>query len=130
MTRINAGIQPSRLGDKHLLAEHREIKRIPNLVSQGRYNLEGQPEKFCLGPGHVKFFYDKLGYLLTRYQTLYHECKRRGFQVQDWSGAWQGVPPSLMNDWIPEGWVTQRVEERIRERGGFPEDKVQNNGSN
>jgi len=124
MTRINAGIQPSRLGDKHLLAEHREIKRIPNLVSQGRYKLEGQPKKFCLGPGHVKFFYDKLGYLLTRYRALYHECKRRGFQVQDWSEAWQGVPPSLMNDWIPEGWVTQLLEERIRERGGFPEDEV------
>jgi hypothetical protein len=35
-----------------------------------------------------------------------------------------------MNDWIPEEWVTQLLEERIRERGGFPEDKVQNNRSN
>jgi len=120
MTRINAGIQPQRLSDRHLLAEHREIKRIPNQIAKGRYNLEGQPEKFCLGPGHVKFFYDKLGYLFIRYQKLHHECKRRGFQVQDWSGAWRDVPPSLMNDWIPEGWVTQLLEERIRERGGFP----------
>ena len=124
MTRINAGISPQRLSSKHLLAEHREIKRIPNQISKGRYNLEGQPEKFCLGTGHVKFFYDKLGYLFARYQSIYHECKRRGFQVQDWSGAWNGVPPSLMNQWIPEEWVTQLVEERIRERGGFPEDEV------
>ena len=124
MTRINAGISPQRLSSKHLLAEHREIKRIPNQISKGRYNLEGQPEKFCLGTGHVKFFYDKLGYLFARYQSIYHECKRRGFQVQDWSGAWDGVPPSLMNQWIPEEWVTQLVEERIRERGGFPEDEV------
>ena len=124
MTRINAGILPQRLSNQHLLAEHREIKRIPNLITKGRYNLEGQPEKFCLGTGHVKFFYDKLGYLFARYQSLYQECKRRGFQVQDWSGAWEGVPPSLMNGWIPEEWVTQQVEERIRERGGFPEDEV------
>jgi len=124
VTRINAGISPQRLSSKHLLAEHREIKRIPNQISKGRYNLEGQPEKFCLGTGHVKFFYDKLGYLFARYQSIYHECKRRGFQVQDWSGAWNGVPPSLMNQWIPEEWVTQLVEERIRERGGFPEDEV------
>ena len=124
MTRINAGILPQRLSDRHLLAEHREIKRIPNQISRGRYKLEGQPEKFCLGTGHVKFFYDKLGYLFARYQSLYLECKRRGFQVQDWSGAWRGIPPSLMNDWIPEEWVTKLVEERIRERGGFPGDEV------
>ena len=68
--------------------------------------------------------YDKLGYLFARYQSLYLECKRRGFKVQDWSGAWRGIPPSLMNDWIPEEWVTKLVEERIRERGGFPEDEV------
>ena len=30
MTRINCGIPPEELSDKHLLAEHREIKRIPN----------------------------------------------------------------------------------------------------
>jgi hypothetical protein len=28
MTRINSAIDPSRLTDEHLLAEHREIKRI------------------------------------------------------------------------------------------------------
>ena len=126
MTRINAGIPPARLSDKHLLAEHREIKRIPNQISKGRYRLEGQPEKFCLGTGHVKFFYDKLGYLHTRYQLLYRECKLRGFKVQDWSGAWNNIPSYLMNDWIPERWVTQLLEERIRERGGFPEDNALN----
>ena len=32
MTRINAGIPAAMLTGKHLLAEHREIKRIPNEV--------------------------------------------------------------------------------------------------
>ena len=63
MTRINAGIPVQQLNGKHLIAEHREIKRVPNLV---RYNIEkgnpisGIPPKFTLGKGHVKFFYDKL----------------------------------------------------------------------
>lgn len=32
MTRINVGIPPRALSDKHLLAEHREIKRIKTNV--------------------------------------------------------------------------------------------------
>lgn len=46
MTRINAGI---RLTDKHLLAEAREIKRVPNCIKNGRYSMVGQPDKFTLG---------------------------------------------------------------------------------
>ena len=32
MTRINVGILPKELSNKHLIAEHREIKRIPNCI--------------------------------------------------------------------------------------------------
>ena len=34
MTRINVGIDPSELNMKMLMAEHREIKRIPNCVKK------------------------------------------------------------------------------------------------
>ena len=34
MTRINAGIPPKKLTNRHLLAEHREIKRIPNVIKK------------------------------------------------------------------------------------------------
>ena len=60
MTRINAGIPPAELTNKHLIAEHREIKRIPNCIAKGKYKMEGIPDKFKLGTGHVKFFYNKL----------------------------------------------------------------------
>ena len=73
MTRINVGIPPAELNGKHLIAEHREIKRIPNLVNRGRYSLDNQPDTFKLGTGHVKFFYDKLLYLKRRYDKLYNE---------------------------------------------------------
>ena len=67
MTRINSGVDPKELSDKHLIAEHREIKRIPNKVKSGKYDITDQPKFFKMGTGHVKFFYDKLKYLYDRY---------------------------------------------------------------
>lgn len=116
MTRINVGIAPSELVDKHLMAEHREIKRVPNCISKGRYNLKGQPEKFTLGTGHVKFFYDKLLYLKNRYEQIYIECKRRGFNVSYYGDAWSGVPQELMGDYEPSDEDRKIIRERISER--------------
>jgi deoxyribonuclease (pyrimidine dimer) len=112
MTRINVGVLPHELTDRHLLAEHREMKRIPNAVSQGKAVIKDIPEEFRLGKGHVKFFYNKLGYLLRRYKAVHGACISRGFRVQDYSGAWDGVPRELMGDYKP----TQRDREIIRER--------------
>ena len=39
MTRVNVGIPPVELVDQHLLAEHREIKRIPNCVAKGKNTM-------------------------------------------------------------------------------------------
>ena len=116
MTRINVGILPSELTDKHLLAEHREIKRIPNCVAKGKYNMNGIPDKFKLGTGHVKFFYNKLFYLFTRYLELYVECKKRGFNVQDYREAWSNVPKELMGNYIPTQNDRKLVQQRINEK--------------
>jgi deoxyribonuclease (pyrimidine dimer) len=113
MTRINCGIPPADLSDKHLLAEHREIKRIPNVVKSGRYSLEGTPEFFKLGSGHVKFFYTRLGYLLERYNEIYVECVRRGFNVQYYGDAWNGVPENMMGSYTPTEADVEIVMERI-----------------
>lgn len=78
MTRINV-VPVEELCDQHLLAEHRELTRIPNCVAKGRYSLKDQPSDYVLGTGHVKFFYDKLGYLFARYAALDVECSRRKF---------------------------------------------------
>lgn len=116
MTRINCGIPVGELNDKHLLAEHREIKRIPNCVSSGRFNLKGQPLEFTLGKGHVKFFYDKCLYLKNRYQELYAECLRRGFNVTYYGRAWDNVPTQFLNDYSPTDQDRVIVRARIRER--------------
>jgi len=116
MTRINVGIQPEELTDKHLLAEHREIKRIPNCIAKGKYNMDGIPKRFKLGKGHVKFFYNKLYYLLIRYLTLHRECKKRGFNVQNYASAWKGLPNELMNNYQVRCIDRQIVQQRINEK--------------
>ena len=116
MTRINCGIPPAELVDKHLLAEHREIKRIPNMVRSNRVNFKEIPEKFTLGKGHVRFFYNKLLYLKYRYITLYEECLRRGFNVTYLGDAWKGIHPKLMNDYNPTDEDRAIVRERLKTR--------------
>ena len=116
MTRINVGILPKELSNKHLIAEHREIKRIPNCISKGKYNMDGIPDTFKLGTGHVKFFYNKLLYLKNRYWKLYIECIKRGFNVQNYSSAWDNVPQELMNNYQPTYMDRKIIKERINDR--------------
>jgi deoxyribonuclease (pyrimidine dimer) len=120
MTRINIGVRPIELENKHLMAEHRELKRIPNVVRKGRYNLKNVPAQFTLGKGHVSFFYDKLGYLKKRYIELYEECRKRGFNVQNYLSSWDGVPEELMNDYTPTERDIAIVKERIADRLANP----------
>jgi len=117
MTRINTGVAPFELPDKILLAELREIKRIPNAIRNGRYSLKNMPDEFTLGTGHVKFFYDKLEYLYDRYISLREEALDRGFNVSDFSEAWDGVPEELMNNYIEKIRDREIIINRINERG-------------
>ena len=115
MTRINVGVDPWELPDKLLLAEHREITRIPNAVSNGRAKLTGIPPTFTLGTGHVKFFYDKLGYLKRKYADLYTECCRRGFNVTDKSSAFEDLPGG--EPYQPSQDDRQLIVDRIESKG-------------
>ena len=71
------------LTNKHLMAEYRELPRIfsavQKLIERGGYEIYlkniKRPEKYVLGPGHVKFFYDKIPWLIKRYKNLYLELK-------------------------------------------------------
>lgn len=116
MTRINVGVKPSELSNKHLLAEHREIKRIPNMVKSGRAIMTGIPDKFTLGKGHVKFFYNKQKYLLRRYRAIYWECIKRGFNVTDFRDAWYSLPREVMGDYHPTKEDRELILNRIQEK--------------
>lgn len=80
MTRINSAIDPRNLTDQHLIAELRELPRIFTAVNKriekGKL-FDDIPEKFTLGTGHTKFFYDKLSFLHLRHIKLRLEYLRR-----------------------------------------------------
>lgn len=115
MTRINV-IPIQELSNVHLLAEHREIKRIPNVIASWKYNLEWQPTAYTLGTWHVKFFYDKLGFLYHRYVGLYNECIKRWLNVQNYSEAFKGCPAELFGGYIstPHARKINRIRINIR----------------
>lgn len=115
MTRINT-IPPQELCDKHLMAEIREITRIPNTIKTGKAIIANIPDTFRLGAGHVKFFYNKLLFLKNRYHNLYDECVLRGFNVSDNKNSFDDLPENLMNDWVPTDESISLIRERIKER--------------
>ena len=94
MSRINSAIPPRCLTDEHLLAEHREIKRLPyclhRAVSCG--SVRRIPKRFTLGSGHVLFFIDKMAFARQRYSDLHAECLRRQFDVTDYAANFADIP--------------------------------------
>ncbi len=117
MTRINAGIPPAALTDQHLLAEHREIKRLPAVFAKNP-NPRGIPKEFTLGTGHVKFFLDKGKYTLKRYKLIYAECIKRGFEISNYSLNWEVYKqhPKHHRDYKETSEAVELLMERITER--------------
>lgn len=102
-----------------LIAEHREIKRIPNCIKSGRYSLDGMPVNFTLGTGHVKFFYNKLAYLRRRYELIYRVCvgAPNHFNVTYYGSAFNGLPDALMGNYEPTINDRALLVQRLHERG-------------
>lgn len=118
MTRINSAIPVQHLTDEHLLAEHREIKRLPyclerSLKSRSKRRM---PSEFCLGTGHVLFFLDKMKFVSRRYKELYAECCKRGFTVTDYSSNFDRISLDYLNDYEPTNNERELLIKRITER--------------
>jgi deoxyribonuclease (pyrimidine dimer) len=113
MTRINVGIAPTNLPDELLLAELREIKRLPYF----KRTLKDQtpPQEFTLGKGHIKFFMTRLRYAKERYRRLKEEAERRGFMVTDFSQNFDGLGENE-EEWWPEVKDKEKIIERIIQR--------------
>jgi len=124
MTRINVGIKPKQLTDEHLLAEHREIKRLPAFfkkrLEKGKF--DDIPDKFTLGEGHMCFFLDKPFLTYMRYMYLWWECIDRHFLPTDYRRNWDiydegmGVCAKYHNDYVPTTEDIYLIKERITER--------------
>lgn len=120
MTRINSGIPVKNLTDEHLLAEHREIKRMPYYVKRilkGEIKKPDIPPSICLGKGHVKFFVDKGEFTLNRYLEIKRECENRNYTITDFSSNWKDLPQDYMKTYEPSEvdrvLLMDRIEERI-----------------
>lgn len=120
MVRINI-IEPRRLTDQHLVAEYDEILML--IGHTRKYpKSHSKPEKYCLGPGHICFFKDKLLYLKKRHEELKKEMRNRGFKPKI-SVDLRGFDKSLLNDWAPGAddfaIIKKRIAERIKQKPGF-----------
>lgn len=121
MTRVNLA-PPSELQRQHLVAEYREIPRIFELAR--RWNEAGRPgtipESYGMGQGHMRFFYDKLGFITRRHRLLVIECWERGYApvFEHTLELLMRVPPDMRRMWEPSeqdiavSW--QRIRERLR----------------
>lgn len=115
MTRINVGIDPRELPRQALLAEHREMKRVPNQLRSGRLKQK-YIDSFRLGTGHVHFFTTRLRYLRRRYRAVHEECLRRGYAVQDFSSAFKGMLTG-QSKYKPTLRDRKLLRERLHESG-------------
>lgn len=105
MTRINC-IPPSELTRQHLLAEYRELPRVFTLA-KAYWDKHGclppdMPDQYMLGKGHVKFFYNKLGYLHLRFTEIVTTMLDRGYTPKYLNFNLSDFPDALMGDWEPD----------------------------
>jgi hypothetical protein len=64
-------IEPEKLCDRHLLAEHAELHGLWNTLTQHKKGYENHPE--------TRRWRGKLRALFSRHRKLLEEMKRRGF---------------------------------------------------
>lgn len=128
MTRINSAIPVRALTDEHLLAEHREIKRLPYYLNKAieSGSVNRIPRKFTLGKGHVLFFLDKQQFVNRRYHEIFNELTNRGFEPSDFSENWGiGIVYSgYYNRYTPTEEERHLLAELITERIGKSTKKV------
>jgi hypothetical protein len=123
MTRINV-VEPKELCDQHLLAEWRELTRIPNSLISGKLKIQNIPKAYTVrtednpsgGQGHVKFFIDKLKYLSNRYKSLLLELQIRNMPQKDYWPHTTTFPEHLCKDYIPTVEAIALNRRRIKER--------------
>jgi len=116
MVRINI-IDPRYLLDQHLLAEWNEIQMLLGYV-QKYPELEGIPETYKLGKGHIKFFKDKILYLYCRLKQIKDEAESRGSVLKDIDSVIRNyvIPHENINDWKPTVEDKEVIVERLLDK--------------
>lgn len=123
MTRINANLDPSVLLDAHCMAEYREL---PMVMAAARRSLKTQssqtvmkkiPKDFTLNAGHVTFFYNKMSFLVDRYQRLINELCARGYSLDpNRTLDLSNIPSEFFGDYAMTSADKEVIVERILTR--------------
>ena len=120
MVRVNL-INPRNLSDQHLVAEYVEIMMLIGYVKKYP-KIDEIPANYKLGPGHIKFFKNKLKYLQQRHEIIKKEMQRRGFKSEK-KISLAKFPKNLKNEWKPnfedKKKIKQRLKEKIRSRPNY-----------
>lgn len=105
MTRINC-IPPRELCREHLVAEYRELPRVVRLANRAwqRGLDRPPPQRYTLGPGHVQFFYTRMGWVQRRFRALVKEMQRRGYELQ-----FPELPDVLVGEAWQRGWRPDKL---------------------
>jgi len=111
MVRINL-IEPRQLSDQHLIAEYREIlllfgyyRKCPNI----------RPSENHLQP--MRFYQDKIKYLIKRFFDLKQEMIYRGFKpTKDIIYCRHTMHNGRLQDFEPNKEQVHQIKERITQR--------------
>lgn len=122
MTRINV-VPVKELCNQHLFAEWRELPRIFTLMNKrgGQFTTMEIPSKYQLGPGHIKFFFNKLLFLDLRHRGLTVELLKRGYDIsKDYKDLEINFPIEQLckcwNDYEPTEEALTINRNRIKQR--------------
>lgn len=120
MVRINL-VDPKKLADQHLLAEHVEILMLLGYVRRNQSEKD-IPSKYCLGKGHITFFKNKLLYLKKRHDLIKAEMGKRGFRSKKAINL-RPYGENLKKDWSPtlkdRGIITKRIIWKIKNKPNY-----------
>ena len=121
MTRVNL-VPPEELERKFLIAEYKEITRIFGYARKAQFDIiKGKrklPQEYTLGAGHCEHFYDKLGFVSKRYESLVQEMLKRGYKPNPipTEELLKGIDSRLHNGYIPTAEALEINRKRIQER--------------
>lgn len=121
MTRINV-VPVHELSTKHLVAEYREITRLPNNLRKSLnrknkpFSLNEIPDRYVLGKGHVKFFYNKMQFLKQRFEQLVNEMIKRGYNPTYRDSSIFNSEEEYFGNYIPTKQALWLNRKRIEER--------------
>ena len=124
MTRVNL-IPVEDLTDQHLMAEYRELKMVPAALRRSLRTkpleavLGSVPERYTLNKGHVRFFYNKMFFLIKRYDLIVEELLVRQYKIQhtdSFQDFTEGLPIIFFEHWHPDPDEVAISQERINQK--------------